>query len=125
MNAQSATTNATGKPSVLINLDLTFVVVIEGIMAAVSIVQVSSYPSQRQRQSFSQADQLPIQWSIIFIYFIAPCNRIQDSLGFWILRRGFRIQGTGFQSLLVEFEFWIPNVSGIPDSLNCISGSKS
>ena len=61
MNAQSSTTNAIGKPSVLINLDLTFVVVIEGIMAAVSIVRVSNYPSQRQHQSLSQADQLPIQ----------------------------------------------------------------
>ena len=51
MNAHSATSNATGKPSVLINLDLTFVVVIEGIMAAVSIVRVSNYPLQRQHQS--------------------------------------------------------------------------
>ena len=51
MNAQSLTTNATGKPSVLISLDLTFVVVIEGIMAAVSFVRVSNYPSQRQHQS--------------------------------------------------------------------------
>ena len=35
----------------LISLDLTFVVVIEGIMAAVSFVRVSNYPSQRQHQS--------------------------------------------------------------------------
>ena len=27
---------------------------------------------------------------------------IQDSLGFWIPRRGFQIPGTGFQSLSVE-----------------------
>ena len=28
---------------------------------------------------------------------IAPRKGIQNSLGFWIPRRGFRIQGTGFQ----------------------------
>ena len=28
---------------------------------------------------------------------LAPCKEIQDSLGFWIPRRGFRILGTGFQ----------------------------
>ena len=36
---------------------------------------------------------------------------IQDSLGFWIPRRGFRIPGTGLQSLSVELGFWIPNVN--------------
>ena len=38
---------------------------------------------------------------------------IQDSLGLWI-------PGIGFQYLSVEFGFWIPIVSGIPDSLSCI-----
>ena len=33
----------------------------------------------------------------------------------WI-RRGFRILGTGFLSLSVDLGFWIPIVSGIPDS---------
>ena len=33
----------------------------------------------------------------------APYKGIQDSLGFWTTRRGFRIPGTGFQSLSVEF----------------------
>ena len=37
----------------------------------------------------------------------------QDSLGFWISRRGFRIPDTGFQSLSEELGFWIPIVSGI------------
>ena len=56
---------------------------------------------------------------------IAPCKEIQDSLGFWILRCGFRIPGTGFQSLSVELGFWIPIVSGIPESLSCIPDSKT
>ena len=43
-----------------------------------------------------------------------PCKGIQDSLGFLIPRRGFRIPSTGFQSLSVEFG--IPIVSRIPDS---------
>lgn len=29
-------------------------------------------------------------------FFLAPCKEIWDSLGFWIPRRGFRIQITGF-----------------------------
>ena len=50
---------------------------------------------------------------------------IQDSssldFGLWIPRCGFRIPGTGFQSLLEELEFWIP----IPDSFICIPDSTS
>ena len=56
-----------------------------------------------------------------------PRNGIKDSLGFWIPLRGFRIPGTGFQSSFfqsVELGFWIPVVSGIPDSLNCIPVPK-
>ena len=45
-----------------------------------------------------------------------PCKKLQDSLGFWTPRRGFRIPGTGFQSLSVKLRFWILIVSGIPDS---------
>ena len=37
---------------------------------------------------------------------IATCKGIQDSLGFWIPRRGFRIPGTGFQTVS---ETWILN----------------
>jgi len=33
--------------------------------------------------------------------------------------------GTGFQHLSVELGFWIPIVSGIPDSLSCIPDSKT
>ena len=40
-------------------------------------------------------------------------------------RHGFRIAGTGFHSLSVELEFWIPIASGIPDSLSCIPDSTS
>ena len=54
----------------------------------------------------------------------APCKGIQGGLGFCIPRRGFRILSTGFQSLSVELEFWIPNTyfvfrfpeSRIPDT---------
>ena len=28
---------------------------------------------------------------------LAPCSRIQESLGFWIPRRGFQIPGIGFR----------------------------
>ena len=49
---------------------------------------------------------------------VAPCKRIQDGLGFLIPRRGFRIPGTLFQCLSVGF--WIPIVSGIPDSTTII-----
>ena len=45
---------------------------------------------------------------------------IQDSLGLWIPRPGFRIPGTGFQSLSVEVAFRLPIVSDIPDSLSRI-----
>ena len=41
-------------------------------------------------------------------------------LRFWILRCRFLITGTGFPNLSVEFQFLIPIVNGIPDSLNCI-----
>ena len=41
------------------------------------------------------------------IRLIAPRKGIQDSLGFWIPRRGFLIPGTGFQYLSVELGFWI------------------
>ena len=51
--------------------------------------------------------------------------RWQDSLGFWIPHCGFRIPGTGFWYLSVELGFWIPIVSGIPDSLSCIPDSKT
>ena len=35
------------------------------------------------------------------------------------------IPGTGFQHLSVELGFWIPIVSGIPDSLSCTPDSKT
>ena len=54
--------------------------------------------------------------------FFAPCKGIQDSLGFQIPRCRFRIPGTAFQTLAVEFGFripwalfWIPKRK-IPDS---------
>ena len=50
------------------------------------------------------------------VSFFAPCKGIQDSLGFWIPSRWFQIPGSGFQSVSVEFGFWIPIVSRIPHS---------
>ena len=43
----------------------------------------------------------------------------------WIPRRGFPIQGTGFQFLSVELGPCIPIFSGISDSLSCIPDSKA
>ena len=53
---------------------------------------------------------------IYLVHDFFPCKKLQDSLGFWTPRRGFRIPGTGFQSLSVKLRFWILIVSGIPDS---------
>ena len=55
---------------------------------------------------------------VLYEEWIAPCKGIQGSVGFWTPRRGFRIPGTGFQSLSVELGFWTPIVSGIPDSFS-------
>ena len=44
---------------------------------------------------------------------IAPCQRIKDSLGFWILLHAFWIPGTGFQSFPVELGCKILFLSGI------------
>ena len=61
--------------------------------------------------------------SIIAQFGFAPCKGIQDSLGFWIPRHGFRIPGTGYRIFFSGT--WIPVVSGIPDSLGCIPDSKA
>ena len=47
--------------------------------------------------------------NFIPVYYFTTCKGIQDSLRFWIPRRGFRIPVTGFQSLSVELGpgFWI------------------
>ena len=49
----------------------------------------------------------------------------QNSLRFWIPRRGLRILITGFQIFFSEIGFRIPVVSGIPDSYSCFSDSKA
>jgi len=53
------------------------------------------------------------------------CKGIQDSLGFWIPRRGYRIPVTGFQPLTIESGFWIPIVNWIPNSLSCSPETKA
>ena len=49
--------------------------------------------------------------------FLVPCKGIQDSLGFWIPRRGFRVPMTGFQIFC--------SGTWILDSYNCILDSKA
>ena len=42
-----------------------------------------------------------------------------NNFEYWTQRHGFRILGTGFQSLSVELGFWIQIVKEVPDSLSC------
>ena len=53
----------------------------------------------------------------VFSPHVLESRRVLDS-GFQ--SSGFRIPGTGFQSLSVELGYWILIVSGIQDSLSCI-----
>ena len=56
----------------------------------------------------------------------ASCKGIQDSLGFWIPRRGFRIPGTGFRILCQRnLDPGFQSLGGIPDSLSYIPDSFS
>ena len=59
---------------------------------------------------------VPCAWLIIYpvMTSFAPCKGIQDSLGFWIRRSGFRIPGNGFRTFSFKFGFRISIVSGIP-----------
>ena len=63
------------------------------------------------------------QQGLLWLYTVL--RGIQDSLGLWIPRRGFRIPGTWSQSLSVKAGFWIQIVSRIPDSLSCTPESKA
>ena len=66
-------------------------------------------------------------WQIIRLFTcLTHVMGIQDSLGLWIVRRKFRIPGTGHRILYpTELGFWIPIVSGILYSLSCIPDSKA
>ena len=66
-----------------------------------------------------------VQLVVIQCTCFAPSKGIQDILGLWIPCSGVRIAITGFQSLSVELGFWIPIVSWIPDSYNCIPDYKA
>ena len=55
----------------------------------------------------------------------APCKGIQDSLGFWIPHQIPNSSPLLPDSLSVELRFWIPIVSGIPNSLSCIPDSNA
>ena len=73
--------------------------------------------SQTERSFTVCFDILYVQDHRISASYKSPHEReYNDSLGFWIPPCGFRIPGTGFQSLLVEFGFLIPIVNGILDS---------
>ena len=66
----------------------------------------------------------------IFFIFASAVRRLHVRESSTVLDSGFhdcriRIPGTGFQYLSVELGFWIPVVSGIPDSLSCIPVSKT
>ena len=62
-----------------------------------------------------------LRWLLLIFSTFAPSKGIQDSLGFWIPRRGPWI----LDSLSVEFHFRIPIVSGFADSLSYIPDSWS
>ena len=66
-------------------------------------------------------------WFENFFFWLTVIQGIQDSLEFWILRRGFWIQSTGFQFLSVKLWCCILNeyVRGIPNSLSFIQESKA
>ena len=60
----------------------------------------------------STKDQSHSWRRITFLFSIRPMQRHWDSLGSWTPRRGFRMPGTGFQSLSVELGFWIQSLVG-------------
>ena len=45
-----------------------------------------------------------VLWQVATLFFIAPCKRILDSLGFWIPRRGFQV----LYSAVFVSGIWIP-----------------
>ena len=81
-------------------------------------------PNPGEQTSHNPIENRPFSDPAWFDWHFASCKGIQDSLGFCIPCRGFRIPATGFQSL-VGFRipwavFWIPKPR-IPDSTskNC------
>ena len=53
-------------------------------------------------------------WRLLFVCH-TPRKGIHDSLGFWILRRGFWVPGTGFQILCQwNLDFGLPSLVGFP-----------
>ena len=60
-----------------------------------------------------------------FVTTYSPCKGIQDSLGFWIPRRGFQIPRWWISVFVGGTWIWIAIVGGIPDSLSCIPDSKA
>ena len=58
---------------------------------------------------------------VIFV----PCRGIQDSLVFWIPRRGYPDSRYWIPVCQWNLDFWIPIASGIPDPLSCFPDSKA
>ena len=70
--------------------------------------------SQTERSFTVCFDILYVQDHRISASYKSPHEReYNDSLGFWIPPCGFRISGTGFQSLLLDFGFYKQTFSGI------------
>ena len=71
-----------------------------------------------QHRRFSSESKKTFYSLYIYVYLILRgkehphVREFQDSLRFWIPRRGFRIPGTGFQPLSVELGFCIPIFGG-------------
>ena len=75
-------------------------------------------PAKRREFPSAFDPHVELVYGDCYLYFqLSP----QDSLGFWIPRRGLWIP----DSLSMEFLFRIPIVSRIPDSLSCIPYSTS
>ena len=60
-----------------------------------------------------------------FVTTYSPCKGIQDSIGFWIPRCGFRISRWWISVFVGGTWIQIAIVGGIPDSLSCIPDSKA
>ena len=77
--------------------------------------------------NFNETSPLPFRKTVTHIcgnkYRALTCRGIQDSIGFWIPRRGFRIPGARFQILCqwnLDSGLRIPIVRGISNSLSSI-----
>lgn len=85
---------------------------------------------ENERPKSCQLYFLPTRacWNTVALSLAKLCKKklIEDIIGFWIPRRGFRYLGAGFQSLSVGQGFYIQSIaSGTSYSSNCIPDSKA